>query len=220
MSLGHSPKIVMSGLVVCLDAANPRSYSGSGTTVTDLSGNGNNATINGSVSYVAAGAASYFNWAAQANSDYIYCTNSISYVDITIVFYPDFTLNSQASLVGLISSSTPNTDKSLRFGSANGTGPWTVRNPGNTDDWASTTTTFYLNGSSGATQLVTGWNIFGGYRTNQSNYALSSAYYLGSSGYNSRGFKGRIAACYLYNRQLTAAEQLQNFYALRGRYGI
>ena len=48
MALSHSPQISLNGLVLCLDAANPKSYPGSGTTWTDLSGNGNNATYNGS----------------------------------------------------------------------------------------------------------------------------------------------------------------------------
>jgi hypothetical protein len=40
MGLAHSPpSIVMNGLVLCLDAANSKSYPGSGTTWTDLSGN-------------------------------------------------------------------------------------------------------------------------------------------------------------------------------------
>ena len=44
MGLGHSPRIVTDGLVLCLDAANKRSYGGSGTTWTDLKG-GNNGTL-------------------------------------------------------------------------------------------------------------------------------------------------------------------------------
>jgi hypothetical protein len=44
MSLAHSPSLVLPGLVLCLDAANPKSYPGSGTIWTDLSGNGNNFT--------------------------------------------------------------------------------------------------------------------------------------------------------------------------------
>ena len=44
MALAHSPKIVTDGLVLCLDAADPKSYSGSGSTWYDRSGNGNNAT--------------------------------------------------------------------------------------------------------------------------------------------------------------------------------
>ena len=45
MALSHSPLIVTDGLVLCLDAANKKSYSGSGTTWTDRSGNGNNGTL-------------------------------------------------------------------------------------------------------------------------------------------------------------------------------
>ena len=44
MSLSHSPKIVTDGLVLCLDAANPRSYPKSGTTWSDLAG-ANNGTM-------------------------------------------------------------------------------------------------------------------------------------------------------------------------------
>ena len=43
--------IVSSGLVLNLDAGNPQSYSGSGTTWTDLSGNGNNGTLVNGVAY-------------------------------------------------------------------------------------------------------------------------------------------------------------------------
>ena len=45
MGLAHSPQIVTDNLVFCLDAANTKSYGGSGTTWTDLSGKGNNGTL-------------------------------------------------------------------------------------------------------------------------------------------------------------------------------
>jgi len=44
MGLGHSPRIVTDGLVLCLDAANKRSYPGTGTTWTDKVG-GNDGTL-------------------------------------------------------------------------------------------------------------------------------------------------------------------------------
>jgi hypothetical protein len=46
-----SNSIITDGLVVHLDAGNKNSYSGSGATWTDLSGNGYNATLNNSVGY-------------------------------------------------------------------------------------------------------------------------------------------------------------------------
>lgn len=50
MALNHSPSIVTNGLVLYLDAANRRSYPGSGTTWFDISGYNNHATlVNGPV---------------------------------------------------------------------------------------------------------------------------------------------------------------------------
>ena len=45
MAFNYSPKIVTNGLVLALDAANKKSYPGSGTTWSDLSGNGYTATL-------------------------------------------------------------------------------------------------------------------------------------------------------------------------------
>jgi hypothetical protein len=48
MSLSHSPSIITNGLSLCLDAANSKSYPGSGTAVNDLVGNNNFTLINSS----------------------------------------------------------------------------------------------------------------------------------------------------------------------------
>lgn len=47
MSFNYSPKIATDGLILYLDAFNPRSYIGSGTTWTDLSRQNNDSTLNG-----------------------------------------------------------------------------------------------------------------------------------------------------------------------------
>jgi hypothetical protein len=49
-----TPSIITSGLILNLDAANSSSYSGSGTTWTDLSGVGNNGTLVNGVGYSSA----------------------------------------------------------------------------------------------------------------------------------------------------------------------
>jgi len=51
MALGHGPRVVTDGLVLALDAADKNSYPGSGTTWTDLSGQGNNGTLINSPGY-------------------------------------------------------------------------------------------------------------------------------------------------------------------------
>ena len=40
MGISYNPRTITDGLVLCLDAANTKSYPGSGTTWADLSGNG------------------------------------------------------------------------------------------------------------------------------------------------------------------------------------
>ena len=49
MSFHHSPKIPTDGLVMYVDAANPKSYPGSGTTWYDLSTNGHDISLGSSV---------------------------------------------------------------------------------------------------------------------------------------------------------------------------
>ena len=227
--MGHyfNPNIVTDGLILNIDASNARSYPGSGTAINDLSGQDAHGTINGTVSFVGAGVSSYWNFATASSANFISSTKSQAYVDCTIIFQPDFTLNSNSSLVGLIAASNDatNTDKSMRFGGATNPGPWTIKSSGlNADDWGNTSTTYYLNGvavANGAS-LVTGWNILGAYRTNQSTFPASFAYFLGTEGFSAavRDFQGRIAVCLMYNRQLTAREHAKNFAAFKGRFGL
>jgi hypothetical protein len=223
----YNPNVVTDGLILNIDASNIKSYPGSGTAINDLSGRDAHGTINGTISFVGAGASSYWNFATASSANYISSTLSQAYVDCTIIFQPDFTVNNNASLVGLIAASndTTNTDKSMRFGTANGTGPWTVRSSGlNADDWGYTSTTFYVNGVSVANgaSLNNGWNMLGAYRTNQTTFPSSFAYFLGTEGYSGgiRDFQGRIALCLMYNRQLSDREHAKNYAAFKGRFGL
>lgn len=226
MGQSGGPRIVTSGLILVLDAANIVSYPRAGSAIKDLTLRADG-TINGTITFSSVGSSSYWNFATVSSANYISSTVSQAYVDCTIIFYPDFTVNNNASLVGLIAASndTTNTDKSMRFGGANGTGPWTIKSSGlNADDWGNASTTYYLNGvavANGAS-LNAGWNILGAYRTNQTTFPASFAYFLGTEGYSGgiRDFQGRIAAVYLYNRQLTAAEHANNYNALKSRYGL
>ena len=73
MSLNHSPAIVTDGLVLCLDAANVRSYPKSGTTWSDLAG-ANNGTMENMTS------ANY----SSDNGGVISFDGSNDYVDISV----------------------------------------------------------------------------------------------------------------------------------------
>lgn len=214
--------IVTSGLSAYLDASNAASYPGSGTTIYDLSGQGADGTMNGTVSWVSSGQASYWSF-TQGDSNDISSSVTADYKDFTIVMEPDFSINSY--WVGLIARSRANGygDRSLRFYGGNSPGPWYIPNPGNNGDWCyQTSSTLYKNGVSTTSNLTisSGWNILGGGRTNLTDFTSPFPYNLGTSGYPGRNFQGKIAVALLYNRVLTQEEQLQNYNELRGRFGL
>jgi hypothetical protein len=198
---------VKDGLIAYLDAGVTASYSGIGTVWHDLSGQGADATLNGTVTFVDKGASSYFTFNGDS-ANRITSILSQNYQDCTLVFYPDFTYN--VSNANLAYGLGADYDRTMRFGNANGSSPWNIQNPGNNGDWAyQTATNYYLNGTTitGAGNLVNGWNILGAARTNQwGNFA-----YTWGTGYFDRGFKGKLAAILLYNRVLSAEEQQQNY---------
>jgi hypothetical protein len=217
---GHTPPppIVTDGLIAHLDAGNINSYpSPQSATWFDISGQGADASLNGTVGFANSGTSSYFIF----DGDSANCiTSSLSqnYQDCTLIFQPDFSYN--VGDANLAYGLGVDADRTMRFGNADGSSPWSIQNPGNNADWAYTTATnYYLNGTviPGAGNLVTGWNILGAARTNQS---WGSTPYVWGKGYFSRGFKGKLAVILLYNRVLTEAEQLQNYAALRARFGL
>jgi len=209
-----------SGLILALDASNPLSYSGAGNVWYDTSGQNAHGIVTGSVPYTNNGNQSYFNFVTKNDANYIFSTTPQSYFDFTVVIQPDFTLVGGAALAYLIGSSTSG-DASFRFGTVNGAPPWSLPNPGNTDDWANSATTYYGNGAVSNSMSYAGWNVVGGTRTNITKFPFNGSfnYYLGT-GYPARGFQGKIAALYMYNRALTSAEHIANHAAMKYRFNI
>jgi hypothetical protein len=216
---GHTPPptIVTDGLVLHYDFSDINCYSG-GVTINDLStANNEGSVVNdaGAISQGSDSTVSYFIWSTSAGDTYagssIQTASQNTYNDFTIVFQPDFTAN------GIIGLFAVETDKSVRFG-ANGIGGWGIANPGNNDDWsANTPTTYYINGQASNTP-VAGWNIMGGARNNSWN--MPNGLLIGTSDYTNRHFQGKIALVLMYNRALTEQEQLQNYNALKARFGL
>ena len=225
----QAPEIITTGLITYLDASDVNSYAGSGSTWTDNKGFANG-TINGAVNYISNGNASYFNFPG-ANNAYIRSSVSQSIKDFTIVFEPDFSSFNYSGGHSLFSKG-PNVDVSLRFWSYNFADPantngnpnsvWGVPNSSSNGggDWAGTNS-MYLNGvnqTSAFFPLISGWNILGGKNNTTSSWG-SFSYCIGA-GINGRAFQGKIAIVLFYDRVLTAAEQLQNFNALKTRFSL
>ena len=77
MAIHYNPTTVSDGLVLALDAANTRSYVGSGTTWTDVSYNGNNGTLTNGPAYTTVGFNEPFGGAGG-----VYFDGSGDYLDI------------------------------------------------------------------------------------------------------------------------------------------
>ena len=225
ITAGNVPmtSIVTDGLVLYYDFSNPASYPGTGTSITDLSTAANNGTVvndYSAISYVANAQTSYFNWStnvggggsgSNAFNGSIHTATTNLYQDFTMVFEPDFSVAGIAGLFGVPG------DKSMRFYN----NAWQAPNPGNDDDWAAGTfgaTTFYVNGTA-SDQAVAGWNVMGGATTNPA-FSGPTQLYVGTSGYGNRNMQGKIAVVLMYDRVLTAEEQLQNFDFYRSRFGL
>lgn len=213
--------IVTDGLVLHYDFSDPTCYSGgttNGTGITDLSTATNNGTIINDYNAIVSGTIgsnTYIGWQTNAGDSYvgssIHTSLSNTSTDFTIVFQPDFTAN---GIVGLFAVEA---DKSVRFGT-NGIGGWAIANPGDVNDWAAFSTTYYINGQV-SNYPVAGWNIMGGARNNN-QWTMPNGLYIGTSDYPDRHFQGQIALVLMYNRSLTEQEQLQNYNALKERFGL
>ena len=233
MALSHSPKITLDGLVLCLDAGNTKSYPGSGTTWTDLSGRGNNGTLNGATYSGSNGG----NISFDGTDDYIEnsspnlgitgdasITMSCWFYDqktSTSTFQALFGYGNGPSVGDTFAIGLQNLNVNMQFNGGNSTNSsnnvyslntWNNVVVTKTPGAANTTTKLYLNGvelsissSTTITPNVSSRVIRVGRWTND-----------GSPSY----FQGRVSNCLIYNRALTAAEISQNFNALRGRFGI
>ena len=211
MSVAYNASIVTNGLVLALDAANPKSYPGSGTTWTDLSGSRNNGTLTNGPTFSSANNGSIV---FDGVDDRVDTFNASSLTNITIEMWIYDTRSSGNRDILTYNGNSG----SYTF---NGT---TFRTDGN----------FLLSRSFagvGNPPLNT-WYRFcyvrnGDLYINETRYTGSgsdqsySTISLGNtrSDINNR-LNGQIAAVKIYNRVLTAAEISQNFNALRGRYGI
>ena len=210
--------IVTNGLAVLLDASDFTSYPISGSTWFDTSGNGRNGTLRGSVSWVDSGQASYFDFSG-LDPDYIDQTSgsSLVYKDICIVFNVD----AMSSSFGYLVSRSTTSDTSLRVGVNN------IANPGNNGDWSDGTPgaiTYYVNGVADTDNVPINngeWYILGGENTNDGLLSSPWYYHLGTGFIQGdRNLNGKIAFVALYDRVLTSTEQLQNYNALKSRFGV
>jgi hypothetical protein len=222
MAPNYGPKIVKDGLVLCLDAANPRSYPGSGTTWSDLSGNGYDGTLVNGPLYSADNKGSLI---FDGIDDYstINEIGQLTRFTVNSWFKPTSYPNDYASIItsvytnGLVNFKIGYELGSQMFGGFFD-GSWRLTPGVNTtlNTWQlvsfsydGTNFQIYSNGISGGSNTYVGTPNSGG-----SGIRIGRRWDLADY------FIGNISQTSVYNRALLSAEIQQNFNALKGRYGL
>lgn len=229
---GGQGNIVTSGLILNLDAANPRSYLPpyNGTTWFNLaSGSNNGALTNGPTYNTGSGGSIVFDG-----------TND--YVQINNVTAASFTLNCWVNSTS-VGSSSPGQPAYLGSGiiwsDVSGAGndfvlamtgnvaAWFTGNPDvsiNDNTPINTGAWFYLSATKDGPSGIKSLYINGQLRVTGSCNAnvlnANSKINIGGNTLDSRYYNGRIAQVLIYNKTLTASEINQNFQATRARFGI
>lgn len=224
MSISYNPSISTSSLGLCLDAGNPRSYPGTGTSWFDVSGNGNTNTLTNGPTYSATNGGSFV---FDGVNDYVIGTNTSSLYTGDMTAEAWIKLNASSSdwvrIVGTGGSggnrtfglwySTSRTLLWQRYGASDPSIiPSNVLDIGTWYHIVATTSgsshVVYINGTSVGTATAAGpWAASG------ENITIG---YAGFHTYTN----SNISTVRLYTTGLTAAQVLQNFNAQRGRYNI
>ena len=218
MGINYSPKIVTDGLVLCLDAANPLSYPGSGNTWTDLSGNGNNGTlVNGPAYSSANGGILSFDGV----NDRIECgTFSVSFLTVSTWVYKTTSTSNQGICRKQNGWAVSNYQGVLQV--APGTA-WQFFNTGYTiplNTWVNIVYTYSGTGATGSQAVyINGSSI---YSTSAGSGAISANANQVRVGYDDNNWfwNGRIAQTQIYNKALTSQQILDNYRATKGRFGL
>jgi hypothetical protein len=222
MSIYGGPDIITSGLVLYLDAANTKSYSGSGTAWNDLSGNNSGGTLTNGPTYSSANGGSIV---LDGTNDYVAGNSTISIpgtVTVSAWIRHNTFTSSQKRYVTLQNETavirqnfaagqlhfyvtTSSTIKSITVSNALANNTWYHI----VGTWDGTNMRLYQNAA-----LVGSSTPGGTMATASVSYAVGAA--VGGLEYMS----GNISQVAIYNRGLTASEVLQNYNATKGRFGL
>lgn len=236
MGLAHSPRIVTSSLAVAIDAINVKSYPGSGTTWSDLSGNRNNGVLTNGPTYssgaiVFDGTNDCVRITNANNIDFSVGSFSISFFAYhsTLTGFQTFfqigggsysngaNLNAGVS-IGKSGSVVDGVRAQITDGSilkriiAEGIIPVTQwYNLTYVVDRTNNISTLYKNGVSVGSLDITGFGTSTTTKNIDIGYDVPASF---------GPLNGNISNVLIYSKALTLQEVRQNFNALRGRYGI
>lgn len=231
MAIKYNTTIVRNGLVLHLDAANTKSYPGSGTAWNDLSGNKNHGTLGNAVGYSANNTGSMV---FDGVDDYVDCGGNASIKPtsaITVSAWFKFTTITsnnrilsdwhQAGVTGdrwIFYNPTASTVTWYMISSVTGEAGVPVAYTPTLNQWVNLVGTYngsnqilYVNGAEFSSRARTGL-LYAGNSTQTVR--------IGRQAESGGSLNGNISQVSIYNRALSAQEIQQNFEAMRGRYGL
>ena len=209
MGFQRGPNIVRDGLILALDAASTRSYPGSGTSLYDLSGNKYTFTLQGNAVFSNEGRGSIY---LDGSSDGIQKTSTSGLQSaVTLVQWLKTSDTTGLMLSGEVVGATGNYYVGAYypgqgFYNSNCGSPTyfidtnSITNPA--------TPTNYLNNT---------WHMWEAKNLNFSSWTTTWNFLGYAAGYEIAGYVGGIL---MYNKSLTSQESIQNFKALKSRYGL
>jgi len=217
--------VVQSGLVLNLDAGVSSSYPGSGTTWTDLSGNGNNGTLVNGVGYVGTNGGSL---SFDGVNDYISFVSNPSLTNqITVEVWVQLSSTSPLGIGWIMGR-----EGSYRMLYTSSSFSWVCATTNN--GWYSAGTSI---GATSVTPYTQTYQVVGTYDGSNNriyvngelkntganisgNILTTGNYNLMRSDAQVEYGKGNLYSHKLYNKALTSPEVSQNFNATRSRFGL
>ena len=212
MAQNFGPKIPTNGLVLMWDAADANSYPGSGTTIYDLSGNGNHGTLYNGVGFSTENGGFL---TFDGTNDFVQCsTPNLSSTDYTVIGAARYSGSTRGRMINATNNN------------------WLLGH------WGTTTQNYYAVGwvsSVAAGPSDTEWRIYAGtgrgtysfYVNNVLNVSNTNGsegpngITVGKIGYDSSEYStGQFSFVYVYNRVLTVAEMTQVYNAKKSRFGL
>jgi len=231
MATSYSPKIITDGLVLCLDAADRKSYSGSGTTWKDRSGNGYDGTLtNGPTFDSENGGVLVFDGSNDYSQSLV--TGNMSTTDYTVTINAKYVHDSpqRTTFWGFSEGGDyayktfcfqtwSGADNQIMFFNGNGSSYQSqIFTPTGLDIHSYNEYTFVILSSGNISLYINGelYNTWTGNTSrNSDNFdRIWVATRLGQV------FRGNVANFKVYNRALIDTEVVQNYNATKGRFGL
>jgi len=224
------PDIVTDGLVLSLDAANKKSYPGSGTAWNDLSGNGVNATLVNGPAFSSDnlgiidfdGSNDYTQLQSDGTGTFNNQIFSLgmwfkvdSLASYNVLFSYDYTAHSAPHYATHLRLETSG---AIRFHWNNGANRSMFTGAGVivADTWYN----IYITFKSGKQQLFINGTVIHSTTLPDTITFYNQEVWIGRSNFSSGYTNGKITLFSYYNRELSAAEILQNYNATKGRFGL